>query len=109
MSTRAYVFHKVCLVHHISISTVTYICFQHWSFSLAGENLTVRLRKFTFSRMLRQEIGWFDLPENKVGLLTSRLSVDTTVVRMVSFVVITKTEFVVVIRLLVSTSVFTRS
>jgi len=50
----------------------------------------VRLRKFTFSRMLRQEIGWFDLPENKVGVLTSRLSVDTTVVRWVSFVIITK-------------------
>ncbi|KAK2167989.1 hypothetical protein NP493_1249g00076 [Ridgeia piscesae] len=59
-------------------------CVLHWSFSIAGENLTVRLRKFTFSRMLRQEIGWFDLPENKVGVLTSRLSVDTTVVRWVA-------------------------
>ena len=78
------------LIIYLSISTVTNICFQHWSFSIAGENLTVRLRKFTFSRMLRQEIGWFDLPENKVGVLTSRLSVDTTVVRWVSFVIITK-------------------
>ena len=51
--------------------------------SIAGENLTVRLRKFVFYRMLRQEIGWFDLPENNVGVLTSRLAVDATMVQWV--------------------------
>ena len=50
-------------------------------FGIVGENLTVRLRKIIFSRMLRQDIGWFDLPENKVGVLTSRLAVDATIVR----------------------------
>ena len=41
----------------------------------------MRLRSVVFSRMLQQEIGWFDRPENKVGVLTSRLSVDATIVR----------------------------
>ena len=55
--------------------------FQHWSWATVGENLTVRLRKVVFSRILQQEIGWFDLQENKVGVLTSRLAVDATIVR----------------------------
>ena len=54
-------------------------------FAVVGENLTVRLRKTVFSRMLQQEIGWFDLPENKVGVLTSRLAVDATIVKRVRF------------------------
>ena len=55
--------------------------FQHWSWAIVGENLTVRLRKVVFSRMLQQEIGWFDLQENKVGVLTSRLAIDATILR----------------------------
>ncbi|KAI0228610.1 ATP-dependent translocase ABCB1, partial [Lamellibrachia satsuma] len=56
-------------------------CVSHWSWATVGENLTVRLRKVVFSRMLQQEIGWFDLQKNKVGVLTSRLAVDATIVR----------------------------
>ena len=55
--------------------------FQYWSWAIVGENLSVRLRKIVFSRILQQEIGWFDLNENKVGVLTSRLAVDATIVR----------------------------
>ena len=55
--------------------------FQHWLWATVGENLTVRLRKVVFSRMLQQEIGWFDIQENKVGVLTSRLAVDATIVK----------------------------
>ena len=54
---------------------------QHGMFAVVGENLTVRLRKVVFSRMLQQEIGWFDQPENNVGVLTARLSVDARGVR----------------------------
>ena len=66
-----------------------YICFKHWVFSVIGENLTVRLRQIVFSRMLRQEIGWFDRPENKIGVLTSRLAVDATIVKAVRLCKIT--------------------
>ncbi|KAK2168081.1 hypothetical protein NP493_1245g00033 [Ridgeia piscesae] len=58
-------------------------CSTHWMFAVVGENLTVRLRKTVFSRMLQKEIGWFDLPENKVCVLTSRLAVDATIVKRV--------------------------
>ena len=68
-----------------SISNAATYLFQHWMFAVVGENMTLRLRKLVFSCMLRQEIGWFDQPENKVGVLTSRLAVDASIVRGVSF------------------------
>ena len=46
-------------------------------FAIAGEFLTQRMRKLAFSAMLRQEMGWYDQPENSVGALLSRLSADT--------------------------------
>lgn len=46
-------------------------------FCIAGEHLTQRMRKLAFSAMLRQEMGWFDQPENSVGALLSRLSADS--------------------------------
>ncbi|KAI0233433.1 ATP-dependent translocase ABCB1 [Lamellibrachia satsuma] len=54
------------------------------TFEIVGENLTMRLRRVIFKCMLRQEIGWFDQTTNKIGILTSRLAVDATIVRGVS-------------------------
>ena len=42
----------------------------------AGEELTMRMRIISFKSMLRQEIGWFDLDENNLGALVTRLSSD---------------------------------
>ena len=42
----------------------------------AGEELTMRMRILSFKAMLRQEIGWFDLDENNLGALVTRLSSD---------------------------------
>ena len=42
----------------------------------AGEELTMRMRALSFTSMLRQEIGWFDLDENNLGALVTRLSSD---------------------------------
>ena len=42
----------------------------------AGEELTVRMRILSFTSMLRQEIGWFDLDDNNLGALVTRLSSD---------------------------------
>jgi ATP-binding cassette subfamily B (MDR/TAP) protein 1 len=53
-------------------------------FSIVGERLTKNLRTMLFSTMIRMEIGWFDLPENRVGILTSRLSSDAEKVRAIS-------------------------
>jgi ABC-type multidrug transport system fused ATPase/permease subunit len=42
----------------------------------SGEELTLRMRIISFKSMLRQEIGWFDLDENNLGALVTRLSSD---------------------------------
>ena len=47
-------------------------------FGIAGERLTMRLRKMAFSAILKQEIGWFDKSENSTGSLCARLSSDAS-------------------------------
>ncbi|CEP15949.1 hypothetical protein [Parasitella parasitica] len=49
---------------------------QNFSFELAGEMYTKRLRGNLFAAYLRQEIGYYDLKENTAGALTTRLAVD---------------------------------
>ena len=46
------------------------------AFAKAGEELTVRMRILSFKSMLKQEIGWFDLDDNNLGALVTRLSSD---------------------------------
>lgn len=50
-------------------------------FAIAGERLTQRMRRLAFAAMLRQEMGWFDQPENSVGSLLSRLSADSSAIQ----------------------------
>ncbi len=47
----------------------------------AGEELTMRMRVLSFKSMLRQEIGWFDLDENNLGALVTRLSSDASALK----------------------------
>ena len=47
----------------------------------AGEELTLRMRIISFNSMLRQEIGWFDLDENNLGALVTRLSTDAAALK----------------------------
>lgn len=49
---------------------------QTFLLSKSGVLLTARLRKKCFQAILRQEMAWFDVPENSVGALTVRLSGD---------------------------------
>ena len=55
-------------------------------FTVAGEHLTLRMRKLAFAAMLKQEMGWFDQPTNNTGALCSRLSADAAAIQGVSFV-----------------------
>ena len=54
---------------------------QSFSFAVAGERLTSRLRGLTFRAILKQEIGWFDRETNSVGSLCARLSSDASAVQ----------------------------
>ncbi|CAF0803457.1 unnamed protein product [Adineta steineri] len=51
------------------------------SFAKSGEALTMRMRKLTFSAMLRQEISYFDQQTNSVGALVTRLSSDASALK----------------------------
>ena len=50
-------------------------------FGIVGERLTTRLRVHLFRSILRQDISFFDHPDNSVGALTANLRVDTAAVR----------------------------
>ncbi|KAL3285372.1 hypothetical protein HHI36_019479 [Cryptolaemus montrouzieri] len=52
-----------------------------YSFSYAGEALTLRLRSRLFAAMLKQEIGWYDRKENGVGALCAKLSAEAALVQ----------------------------
>lgn len=45
--------------------------------TIVGENLSFRLRKLLFEKMLRMNVGWHDLPVNNSGKLTTIISTDT--------------------------------
>ncbi|KAM7533954.1 hypothetical protein Aperf_G00000117604 [Anoplocephala perfoliata] len=47
-----------------------------YAFGYAGSKLTTRCRKLLFGTILKQEVGWFDRPENQPGTLTGRLAAD---------------------------------
>ncbi|GAB0100059.1 multidrug resistance protein 1-like [Sergentomyia squamirostris] len=49
---------------------------QTFAFGKAGVRLTSLLRKWYFEAAMRQEIAWYDVPDNSVGALTARLSSD---------------------------------
>ncbi|OEL38177.1 ABC transporter B family member 11 [Dichanthelium oligosanthes] len=50
-------------------------------FAIAGGKLIERIRALTFQSIVRQEVAWFDHPENSSGALNGRLSIDALNVR----------------------------
>ena len=69
------------LINHYFLS---FLFFQSFCFTVAGENLTARLREWSFKAILRQEIGWFDNERNSSGILATRLAQDASRVQGVS-------------------------
>ncbi|UJR11965.1 hypothetical protein I4U23_016143 [Adineta vaga] len=55
-----------------------------WAFAVSGERLTKRMRLMCFSAILRQEIGFFDMGQNSVSALTTRLSADASALKGLS-------------------------
>ena len=47
---------------------------------ISGESLTRKIRGLAFRSILRQEMGFFDLRDNSVGNLTTRLATESTLV-----------------------------
>ncbi|XP_056618525.1 ATP-dependent translocase ABCB1 [Triplophysa dalaica] len=63
-----------------TVAFITYF-FQGFMFGKSGELLTMRLRSQAFSAMMRQEIAWFDDNNNAVGVLTTKLATDASLVK----------------------------
>ncbi|OQS04216.1 ATP-binding Cassette (ABC) Superfamily [Thraustotheca clavata] len=57
---------------------------QDYGFSVVSERLTTRIRSLGFSSMLRQEVGWYDLPAHSSGALTTGLSTDCALMQKIS-------------------------
>ncbi|KAL3658797.1 hypothetical protein V7S43_016165 [Phytophthora oleae] len=53
---------------------------EYW-FGIASSRLISRVRLATYSGMLHQEVGWFDLKENSSGSLVARLSTDAAILQ----------------------------
>ncbi|XP_056090402.1 ATP-dependent translocase ABCB1 [Rhinichthys klamathensis goyatoka] len=62
------------------VAFITYF-FQGFMFGKSGELLTMRLRRQAFNAMIRQEIAWFDDNNNAVGVLTTKLATDASLVK----------------------------
>ncbi|XP_047326042.1 ABC transporter B family member 19-like [Impatiens glandulifera] len=56
---------------------------QHYIFGVIGEKAMTNLRRSLYSSVLRNELAWFEKPENSVGSLTSRIMNDTSLVKTV--------------------------
>ncbi|KAH7538363.1 hypothetical protein FEM48_Zijuj03G0191600 [Ziziphus jujuba var. spinosa] len=56
---------------------------QHYFFGVVGEKAMTNLRRALYSGVLCNEIAWFEKPENRIGLLTSRIISDTSMVKTV--------------------------
>uniref|UniRef100_A0AAR2LLW1 ATP-binding cassette sub-family B member 5 n=1 Tax=Pygocentrus nattereri TaxID=42514 RepID=A0AAR2LLW1_PYGNA len=66
-----------------AVAFITYF-FQGYMFGKSGEILTMRLRSQAFKAILRQDIGWFDDHNNAVGVLTTKLATDASLVKGVT-------------------------
>ncbi|CAF0955337.1 unnamed protein product [Rotaria sordida] len=56
----------------------------NFMFACSGEALTKRLRAKAFQAILRQEIAWFDHPDNNTGALCTRLSSEAATIQGVA-------------------------
>ncbi|CAF0938979.1 unnamed protein product [Rotaria sordida] len=54
---------------------------QYTAFAISGSKLTQRIRSKAFACLLRQEVAYFDRPENSSGAICTRLSLDASAVQ----------------------------
>ncbi|TVU07290.1 hypothetical protein EJB05_47339, partial [Eragrostis curvula] len=60
----------------LGVSAAFLVSVELFLYGVAGGKLVERVRSLTFECILRQEIDWFDQPENSSGSLGARLSTD---------------------------------
>ncbi|TVU07260.1 hypothetical protein EJB05_47308, partial [Eragrostis curvula] len=65
----------------LGVSAAFLVSVELFLYGVAGGKLVERVRSLTFECILRQEIDWFDQPENSSGSLGARLSTDALSVK----------------------------
>ena len=65
----------------LSVGCLASNILMFWAFGTAAESLSFRVRNRMFTCYLRQEPGYFDLPENAVGSVSSRLANEATLLK----------------------------
>lgn len=74
-----------CLIMGIfAVATFSSMFTQKYCFSRLGESVTYNMRYSLYNSILGKNIGWFDLRENSVGVLSSAMAQDTSLVNGVS-------------------------
>ena len=53
------------------------------SFGFVGEQLAEKVREKSFGAMVKQDVSWFDKPDNSLGVLTHRLTSDASNINQV--------------------------
>ncbi|XP_031284354.1 ABC transporter B family member 19-like [Pistacia vera] len=56
---------------------------QHYFFGVVGEKAMINLKRALYTGVLRNELAWFEKPENNAGSLTSRIITDTAMVKTI--------------------------
>jgi len=64
--------------------TLLFSFISKFSFSLLGENVTLKIRFDLYRSILRKNIGWFDEAGNSPSVLTSAMAEDTSIINGVS-------------------------
>ena len=62
----------------IAVANIAALILHNYAFALVGSRLTKRLRTIMYEAMLRQEMGFHDLDENKSSNLSTQLSTSTS-------------------------------
>ncbi|KAJ0034800.1 hypothetical protein Pint_25350 [Pistacia integerrima] len=56
---------------------------QHYFFGVVGEKAMINLKRALYTGVLRNELAWFEKPENNAGSLTSRIITDAAMVKTI--------------------------
>ncbi|XP_061771598.1 ATP-dependent translocase ABCB1-like isoform X3 [Nerophis ophidion] len=80
---------KKCVFLSLMFAVIGFVSFfitflQGFCFGISEQNLTMKLRHASFKAMLRQDLDWFDNPNNSVGALSTRLASDAAQVQGVT-------------------------
>ena len=70
-----------CLMFLVAFCQTAGDTMRGWGFGVPGEKITVRLRMMFYNALVRQEIGWHDMPENSSGTLCAALATEVNLIQ----------------------------